>query len=236
MLATSIVIPVHNEAENISAFVRQFVQDTKNLPVKIHEILLMENGSTDATPEKCRQLETELPHLIKAIEISEPSYGEAIKQGMLKAEAETVTILECDVLDAGFVQQALELLALAKADFVVASKRHPDSVDNRPFKRRLLTFLFNFYLKLFFSFPGTDTHGLKAIRTPVAQHLCKEAITGGEIFQAEIVLLAHQFNYNVQEVPLRLEEKRAAPVSVARRLPKVINIIRELKRSMRRFK
>ena len=234
MVKCSIIIPVHNEAAHIKDFVQQFWNNLGRLQSNVTEILLMENGSSDNSYEECRDLEKKLP-VVKVHQISFPSYGEAIKQGMLKATGDVVSILECDALNVGFFSDSLTTIEQEKADFVIASKRHPQSIDSRPFKRRMLTFFFNLYLKIFFQFPGTDTHGLKTIRRTVAQSLCGVSVTGGEILQTEIVLLAHRMGYKVIERPFALEEKRGTKVSIVKRFPKVLNIIMELKKSLKRF-
>ena len=53
--------------------------------------------------------------------------------------------------------------------------------------------------------------------------------------QTEIVLLAHHMGFKVIERPLSIEEKRGTQVSIVKRFPKVLNIIRELKKSLNRF-
>jgi glycosyltransferase involved in cell wall biosynthesis len=234
MIKCSVVIPVHNEATDIKSFILQFWNSLGQLQGNITEILLMENGSTDNSYLECRDLGKELP-VVKVHHLPFPSYGEAIKQGMLKASGDVVSILECDALNAGFLSDSLIAIEQENADLVVASKRHPQSIDRRPIKRRMLTFFFNLYLKYFFNFPGTDTHGLKTIRKNIAQSLCDLSITGGEILQTEIVLLAHRMGYKVIERPLSIEEKRGTQVSIVKRFPKVINIIMELKKSLKRF-
>ena len=138
-------------------------------------------------------------------------------------------------MDASFIKSAGRLFDENQADFVVASKRHPEAVDGRPLQRKVLTFLFNAWLKLFFSFSGTDTHGLKMIRTNFAKELCNIAITDGEVFQTEIVLLAYRLHLRVVEVPIEIKEHRVPTVSVRKRLPKVMNIIRDLKFSLARY-
>jgi hypothetical protein len=164
-----------------------------------------------------------------------PSYGEALKRGIQSSVGDAICIFELDLMDKQFISTSLSLIEQNKADFVVASKRHPESIDRRPVKRRVLTFLFNCWLKMNFSFPGTDTHGLKAIRATVAKSLCELSITGGEVFQTELVLLAHRLGYRVAEVPITLSEQRATMVSVLKRLPKVVHIMDELKTSLGRF-
>lgn len=119
---------------------------------------------------------------------------------------------------------------------MVGSKRHPESIDRRPLKRRLLTTLYNFvFLRLFIRYPGTDTHGLKSLETPVAKKLCQIAITTDEVFQTEIVLLAWRLGVEIKEIPVQIREMRNPTVTVARRLPKVVNTVRAVQKSLARF-
>jgi glycosyltransferase involved in cell wall biosynthesis len=234
MISCSVVVPVHNEAGHLEEFVLQFWDSLGDAKANIAEIILMENGSTDSTFNICERLSERLP-LVVPYHVQTASYGEAVRQGIFAAKGDAVCILECDVMDAGFLCESLNMIAEGHSDFVVASKRHPGSVDRRPLKRRILTLLFNLWLKYFFDFPGTDTHGLKTIRTDVAGSLCQKTVTGGEVFQTELMLLAYRLGYKVAELPITLSERRAPKVSVVRRLPKVLNIIRELRASLDRF-
>lgn len=232
----SIVIPAHNEAAHIEAFVADFID---RLPGSIQEILreiiLVENGSTDGTLEACRRLRDRFPDFIRVLSNKRGSYGEAIKRGMLESEGTHLSVLECDVLDAEFVAASVEIFRAKQARFIVASKRHPDSVDHRPLKRRLLTLLFNRTLNAFTGYSGTDTHGLKSIETSLAKELCAQAITSDEIFQTELVLLAWRQGVEVHELPIRISELRPTPVSIRRRGPMVLDTVRQLRKSLRRF-
>jgi glycosyltransferase involved in cell wall biosynthesis len=235
MVNCSIVIPVHNESESLEELFVQFWTNLGNLQRNIVEINLMENGSNDDTFIVCKKLETRFSGVVFAHEIPVPSYGEAIKQGIMSSSGNVICILECDAMDISFVSSSLKIIEENRADFVVASKQHPESCDMRPLKRRMLTYLFNQYLKIFFKFPGSDTHGLKAIRADAAKKLCNATITSGEVLQTELVLLAHRLGFKVKEVPITLKEVRNTKVALRRRLPKVINIVTELRNSLARF-
>jgi hypothetical protein len=88
---------------------------------------------------------------------------------------------------------------------------------------------------LFFGYPGTDTHGLKSMEADCAKKLCLTALTTDEVFQTEIVLLGWRLGFRVDEIPVDISELRPSPVKVLRRVPKVLNTVRELKRSLSRF-
>jgi len=233
----SIVIPAHNEAANLEAYIAHFIQ---TLPYDVagvlKEIIIVENGSSDGTLDACRRLQQRFPRLIQVCVIPQGSYGEAIKRGMLESRGTHVTILECDFLDHRFVSASIAILRLKRAQFVVGSKRHPLSADRRPLKRRILTALYNYvFLRLLMGYPGSDTHGLKSIDMPIAKRLCELAITSDEIFQTEIVLLAWKLGIRIEEVPVHILETRSPTVAVLRRLPKVLNTFRALQRSLVRF-
>jgi glycosyltransferase involved in cell wall biosynthesis len=233
----SIVIPVHNESSHIAALVTKFVESRPvELADVLKEIIIVENGSTDNTLEICRNLEEEFSDLVRVITIPRGSYGEAIKLGMLESRGTHLSILECDLLDWAFVMNSVSIFRLNAAEVVIGSKRHRESVDKRPLKRRILTALYNrICIQLLIGYPGTDTHGLKSVEARSARRLCDAASTSDELFQTEIVLLAWRFGMAIEEVPVVISEIRSAPVSVSRRLPKVLNTVWRLKRSLKRF-
>jgi hypothetical protein len=233
----SIVIPVHNEAPHIEAHIEGFLAATPaEIGRSVQEIILVENGSTDGTGDACSRLRERYPDLIRVCVLPRGSYGEAIKTGMLEATGTHLSILECDVLDWDFVSRSLAIFREGFTQFIVGSKRHRDSVDGRPFKRRALTALYNVvFLRLCLNYPGTDTHGLKSIETDCAKRLCRAASTTDEVFQTEVVLLAWRLGVRIEEIPIRIREMRSTPVSIRRRLPKVLNTVQQLKTSLRRF-
>lgn len=233
----SIVIPAHNEASNLGTQVTNFIKDLPPAVAEVlTEIIIVENGSTDGTLDVCHRLASQFPRLVKVATISRGSYGEAIKRGMLDSKGTHLSILECDFLDSGFVARSIAIFKDGRAQLILGSKRHRESLDRRPLKRRALTALYNvILLRLFIGYPGTDTHGLKSMEAKCAKKLCKEAITTDEVFQTEIVLLAWRLGITTSEIPVNIAETRSAPVTVLRRVPKVLDTVRQLKRSLRRF-
>jgi hypothetical protein len=233
----SVVIPVHNEAANLEGAVDLFIRSLpKEIEAIIKEIVLVENGSTDGTIEVCERLHRRYPALIRICTIPRGSYGEAIKRGMLESRGTHLSILECDFLDPEFVSTSSRAFQAQRAQFIVGSKRHPRSVDRRPLKRRVLTTLYNVvFLRFFIGYPGSDTHGLKSIETPLAKKLCELAVTTDEVFQTELVLLAWRLGYKIEEIPIRISEMRRPSVTILRRIPKVVNTVRALQKSLGRF-
>ena len=233
----SFVIPVHNEADNLASFVRRFIPSIDAIPQPWRwEIVLVENGSRDKTIDVCRELSRERPDRISSHSIGTPNYGEAVKFGIIQSVGDIVFVLECDFLDPQFVRACLEIVESRGAKFIVGSKRHPDACDQRPVKRRILTWAFNkIMLNIALGYPGSDTHGLKCMAGYLGKELCGLSVTSGEALQTELVLLAWKKGVDIWELPVALKEKRSAPVSIRRRIPKVIHLVSSLRQSMHRF-
>ncbi len=232
----SIIVPAYNEGRNIEAFVDEFIAGLSAAVREVLlEIILVENGSRDDTLAACNRLHERHGELVRVLSLGRGSYGGAIRLGMENAQGTHLSILECDFLDGQYVAASIQLFNTKDAKFIVASKRHPDSIDNRPFKRRVLTNLFNKILNAGTGYPGSDTHGLKSIETELARRLCAEAQSTDEILQTEIVLLAYRWGNTIYELPIAIREKRAAPVSIRKRFPMVVGAIKALRQSVKRY-
>jgi glycosyltransferase involved in cell wall biosynthesis len=230
------VIPAHNEAANLHAMVTAFVDHLPEpVAARLNEIHIVENGSTDGTLATARALELRYPGLVRALTIPAAGYGEAIKHGIEQTQGTHVAILECDALAIEFLVQSMRVFDEGRADLIVASKRHRDSLDRRPWKRRWMTRGFNLLLRTLVGYPGSDTHGLKSIEVTLARRLCQLSVSTSEVVQSELVLLAWRLGHRVVELPIDITEVRSPSVGVLRRIPRVIPILWQLRKSLRRF-
>lgn len=214
----SIVIPIHNEevlleslVKGISSGLAEFGED--------YEIILCENGSTDSTLSLAQRLAADYPGLV-VLSSPQASYGAAIRRGILHSRGERIIVFNADLWDMGFLRAAYDLLG--RYDIVIASKRHHDSHDQRPFNRRLITWGFNRVLRVMFGFTGTDTHGMKALRRVSVAPIARRCITDREIFDTELVLRAQQAGLTMTELPAVVEETRPSRYSTFARVPRTL--------------
>jgi hypothetical protein len=158
----SIVIPVYNEEGILSAALADLTEKLAEVDWT-YEILVAENGSTDATVAIAQQFSERHPE-VHVFSTGEPNYGKALKEGILRARGTYVICDEIDLCDVAFYHVAMAQLKHAGFDFVVGSKRAQGSRDRRPGYRRAATTVLNGMLRVATGFQGTDTHGLKAFR------------------------------------------------------------------------
>lgn len=178
-MKVSIIIPIYNEQNIIENVLKHFsITMNPEIKNKIHEVLLVENGSMQITFEKTQTLEKLTGFKIKLLSVNEKIYGNAIKLGMLQAQGSHVCILECDFLDNNFLSKSVDYFSNhTNHKFILASKLHKDSIDQRPFSRKIITLLFNSILKIIFNYEGSDTHGLKFIEANYSRKLCALSMT-----------------------------------------------------------
>ncbi|MFT3921453.1 MAG: glycosyltransferase [Myxococcales bacterium] len=223
----SIVIPVYNEEAILEAAVKDLVDRLQVFGFE-YELILAENGSKDATVKLGQELSQRFPQ-VRIFSLGEPNYGKALKRGIEEARGEIVICDEIDLCDTDFYKRALPLLHSGKADLVVGSKVLDSSSDERPFMRHFATLVINGMLRVSLGFKGTDTHGLKAFRRASLVRVVASCIVDKDLFASELVIRAERSNQvRIQEIPVRVLEKRPPSIHLFRRVPNVLKGIARL--------
>ncbi len=216
----TIVIPVYNEEgllETAVVSLREALRERFGWP---YELILAENGSTDATLPIARRLADKYPE-VRSISLEEPNYGKALKRGILESRGLYVICDEIDLCDVDFYQRALERLELGY-ELVVGSKLAPGSEDKRPLFRHLGSLVINGLLRVAVGFRGTDTHGLKAFVRDRLLEVVADCLVDRDLFASELVIRAERRAVRIAEIPIRVVEKRAPSINLVRRVPGVL--------------
>lgn len=216
----TIVIPVYNEEgllETAVVSLREALRERFDWP---YELILAENGSTDATLPIARRLADKYPE-VRSISQEEPNYGRALKRGILESRGHYVVCDEIDLCDVDFYQRALERLDLGY-ELVVGSKLAPGAEDKRPLFRHLGSQVINGLLRLAAGFRGTDTHGLKAFVRDRLLEVVADCLVEHDLFASELVIRAERRGVRIAEIPIRVVEKRAPSINLVRRVPGVL--------------
>jgi len=224
----TVVIPIYNEERILAGAVADLRAGLTALePNLSFEILLAENGSSDATVELAAQLAEQYPE-VSYFSLGEPNYGAALRRGMLEARGRFVMCDEIDLCDTDFHARALDLLRSGEVDLVVGSKAMSGAADQRPFVRRLATLTINGLLRLLLDFRGTDTHGLKAFRREALEATARRCVVDKDLFASEFVIRAQRDSIRGVEIPVSIEEKRPPSIHLANRVPRVLRDLARL--------
>jgi len=208
-LRAAVVIPCLNEEASIGGLVAdvQAVAADPDLVVDLHEILVVDNGSTDETAA--------VASTAGASVVSEPrrGYGQACLSGVLAASnADLIVLMDGDRSDLpSELPLLLAPLLAGEADLVVGSRMlgsyEPGSLlPQQIFGNRVATLL----LRLAFGVKMTDIGPFRVIRRDQLLALGMREMTYG--WSIEMIARATKSGLRVLEVPLTYR-KRAGGVS-----------------------
>jgi len=217
----SIVIPVYNEEAILHAAIVDLRERLRPLGWN-YEIVLAENGSRDRTLGIAAELEEKFPE-VRHFSFGMPNYGGALRKGILEvARGKIVICDEIDLCDADFHRSAVQILSTGKTDLVIGSKLVSGADDNRPLGRHAASLLYNGLLRVTLGFQGTDTHGLKAfVREPLLP-IARACVVDKDVFASEFVIRAYRAGLSIQEIPVRVMEKRPPSINLVKRVPNVM--------------
>ncbi|MDI1443220.1 glycosyltransferase family 2 protein [Polyangium sp. 6x1] len=223
----SIVIPVYNEEAILHAAVVDLRERLRPFDWS-YEIVLAENGSRDRTVEIAAELAAKYPE-VRFFSFGEPNYGGALRRGIVEeARGEIVICDEIDLCDADFHKRAVDLLATGSADMVIGSKLLDGSADERPLARHAASIFYNGLLRVTLGFQGTDTHGLKAFTRRTLLPIARACVVEKDVFASEFVIRAYRAGLSIQEIPVRVKEKRPPSINLAKRVPNVLKSLAKL--------
>ena len=101
-------MPAHNEAALLDATVGEILRGLRARGLAF-EVLVVENGSTDATRTLATDLAAREPEVV-AHTRPVADYGEAIRDGILTAQGDAVVLFDVDYYDLEFLDRALARL------------------------------------------------------------------------------------------------------------------------------
>lgn len=223
----NLIIPVFNEEKILRTQLKPVLDSVP----EGFSVTVVENGSTDSTRSILADLQGEHQSL-NVLSIPEPSYGNAVRNGLEASSADVLMVDDLDVLDTEFWLLGLALIGSGKAEIVQGSKILAGRNDRRPLVRRMATRVLTMLLKVLLGFNGTDTHGPKIMmRSRVAEIL---PLCGDEpdLYPSELIIRAQRKGLHIVELPISLEELRETPLALHKRVPRALRDLFRLRNKL----
>lgn len=228
----SIVIPAYNEEHRLPPSLARIVTFLRQQSYH-SEILVVENGSTDATTAAVEQFAAAEvradDRFVIRLHHSTPGKGAAVKAGMLAAQGEFLFICDADLAMpieeiAKFLPPALKR---GSFDIAIASRETPGAIRyDEPAYRHVMGRVFNFLVRIL-AVPGIqDTQcGFKMFTRESALVLFPLQQLNGWSFDVEVLYIARQHGLRLIEIPIRWYYQTDSRV---RPIQDTINMVREL--------
>lgn len=218
-LDLSIVVPAFNEEQRLPKTLQSIRAYLKSRSLRA-EVLVVDDGSTDATAKVVELSQTCFPELHLISNIRNRGKGFSVRQGMLEARGEIALFTDADL--SAPIEEADKLLAVLRED------AYDGAIGSRAVDRRLIEvhqsafreragILFNRMVRGLTGLPFEDTQcGFKAFRRERARVLFEQQRTEGFGFDPEILFLAQLAGLRIAEVPVRWAHNPATKVNLLR--------------------
>jgi dolichyl-phosphate beta-glucosyltransferase len=213
----SVVVPCFDEASRLP---QSLAAAWAYLAAGEHEfeLILVDDGSRDATPQVIREAERANP-AVRGITLSRNrGKGRALAEGVRQSRGRLVL-----TSDADFSAPMSELPRLVKsieagAQVAIGSRAAPGAREvDQPVHRRLMGKAFNLLVQALL-LPGLwDTQcGFKLFQGDVARELFGALRTDGFAYDVEVLYRARRCGYRVSEVPVRWTNSATSRVQAVR--------------------
>lgn len=192
----TIVVPAANEADRLASTVKQ-INAVAGQICGDYEIIIINDGSHDRTPEIADGLAADLPR-VRVIHFEENrGVGAGFQAGLRAAGFDKISLVPGDN---AFTRKALwnTFSAARKADMVVSYR---ENLQARTFMRRVLSTICTWLMRIAIGAPIRDAHSLYV--WPV---ICARAVNAPQDYRYHLVTLAGLFRQQLGyvEVPASL--------------------------------
>ena len=199
----SVVIPAYNEESVIGRTIEAVERylTASNVP---HEIIVVDDGSTDRTIQCLRDLSVRIPSL-RLAQSSHLGKGGAVKRGVLEATGKQVLFIDADHSTRIEEWEKLAPWLRDGCKVVIGSRKMPGAevTVHQPPLREAMGKAFTWLTNVLLGTRVTDiTCGFKSFHTDAAREIFLLQRLDGWGFDAEILFIARRLGYRIKEVPV----------------------------------
>jgi glycosyltransferase involved in cell wall biosynthesis len=201
----SVVVPVYNQAGTIVENVRTIQERIAREIDGPLELIIVSDGSIDRSEDRLLEEAADVGRVIHYDRNLGKGY--AIKAGVLAASGRYIAYVDSDLdLDPAAIPGFLEVARQDGLDFVIGSKRHPQSLVHYPVARRVSSWLYQQLVRVLFRLDVRDTQvGLKVFRREVADEVMPLLLVKQYAFDLELLAVARALGYHrLREMPITL--------------------------------
>ena len=216
----SVVIPCYNEAARIEQTLRLTLDYLREASPQ-SELILVNDGSTDATPEIARQVLATAETDTQLLEnCPNGGKGAAVRGGLLAAQRAIGLFFDADLsTPLSETPKVIQPIANGDVDLAFGSRALDRSLIgiHQPWRREYAGRVFNLLVRAATFLPFSDTQcGFKAFRLEACRPILESARVNGFAFDVELLFLAQRAGLRVREIPVRWNHAEGSKVDFFR--------------------
>lgn len=195
-LLVSVIVPAHNEEENLPALLEAFDEVFRRERIS-GELILIDDGSTDKTYSKARELANRYRFLRVYYHKSRQGVTAALNTGFGLAHGRFLFYFPADLqYHPGELPQMIDRLS-AGFDVVTGWK------EGRYGLKRFVSFIYNRLSRMLFKVPVHDLNSIKGFKREVLNNLAFR-----KDWHRYLVVMAHEQGFKVTEVKVKLHPRK----------------------------
>jgi len=196
-ISLSVVLPAHNEEENITNTVSDCISYlASNFPE--YEVVVVNDGSRDRTREMVEEMSRQNPAVVLVNHEVNKGYGSALRSGFDKASMDYIFFMDSD---GQFDITDLDRLIPHIGGKNVVIGYRENRADS--FLRSLNAWMYGLYIRFMFGLAVKDMDCAFKIFPTEAYHKVRPIKAGGALFSAEFLIKLKRIGYVFKEVPVR---------------------------------
>jgi glycosyltransferase involved in cell wall biosynthesis len=196
-ISLSVVLPAHNEEENITNTVSDCISYlASNFPE--YEVVVVNDGSRDRTREMVEELSRQNPAVVLLNHEVNKGYGSALRSGFDNASMDYIFFMDSD---GQFDITDLDRLMPHMGGKNVVIGYRENRADS--FVRSLNAWMYGLYIRFMFGLAVKDMDCAFKIFPTESYHKVRPIKAGGALFSAEFLIKLKRAGYVFKEVPVR---------------------------------
>lgn len=228
----NIFIPVYNEERIIKKNVLKVYEEAKKLK-QLFKIYIIDDGSTDNTPNLCQGLEKRYKEIKRLFFNNGPSRRENLGKSFLNVpNNEIICFMDTDL--ASDITRIKELIEYIKQGYDISiGSRYKGIKSVRSIKRLIISKIYNESIKLIFNSKINDHQcGFKAYKSQKIKEIIQEmgydhSFKRGWFWDVEILVRAQKKGFKIKEFAVKWEAGKQSSFNLKREL-KIIKYIPRL--------
>jgi len=211
----SIVLPARNEEKILESSVKK-LETYLRLKDYDYEIIIVNDASTDRTGNIADKL-SKCNRRIKVMHFKRRvGKGKSISEAFRVSTGDILVFMDVDLsANLNDLETLINAIERDNYDIAIGSRLLKESKVTRPLKRKILSRIYNFMIRILFSSKVKDHQcGFKAFRRDVILDLINEVEDPHWFWDTEILIAAQRKKLKIKEIPITWSQAEESKINV----------------------
>lgn len=205
----SILVPVYNIERNIERNINILIEKISPF-ISNFEIIISDDGSEDNSKNVIEKICGENKNIVGVYSKENHGKGNALKRACEIANGKYIIFCDGDMeIDPSQLENFFDIMHKENADIVIGSKRHKNSVVNYSNVRKLISFVYFMFVKIFFHLPIQDTQtGLKLFKREAIINVFPRILVKAFAYDLEVLVACNSNGNKIVSAPVIVNPNR----------------------------